>query len=85
MTRVTWPFELCPVCGGELSEQVVEKLVRGGADTAVMKVNAQVCLRCGERLYSVETVKRFERIRTQLERRETEGLEAIGTSFKVAS
>lgn len=82
---MSWPFEKCPVCGGELSERVVEKLLRGGADTAIIKVTAQVCLRCGERLYPVETVKRFEAIRAQLERKETTGLEPIGTSFQVAS
>jgi YgiT-type zinc finger domain-containing protein len=82
---MSWPFEKCPVCGGELSERVVEKLLRGGADTAIIRVTAQVCLRCGERLYPVETVKRFEAIRAQLERKETTGLEPIGTSFQVAS
>jgi YgiT-type zinc finger domain-containing protein len=79
------PFEQCPICGGELADRIVEKLLRGGADTALMKVNAQVCLRCGERLYPVETVKRFEAIRSQLERNETAGLYPIGTSFRVAS
>jgi len=28
----------------------LEKLLRGGAHTAVLKVRAEVCLRCGERL-----------------------------------
>lgn len=81
---MSWPFEKCPVCGGELVEKVVEKLLRGGADTAVMKVNAQVCLRCGERLYPAETVRRFEAIRSQLERHDTSGLEPLGKSFLAA-
>jgi len=48
-------------------EKEVEKLLRGGANTAVMKVRADVCLHCGERLYSEETVRHFEEIRRKLE------------------
>jgi YgiT-type zinc finger domain-containing protein len=45
------PFEKCPVCGGELVEKEVEKLLKGGVNTAVVRVAAEVCLQCGERLY----------------------------------
>ena len=51
------PFSQCPACGGELVEKEVEKLLRGGIHTAVMRVRAEVCLRCGERLYPPETVR----------------------------
>ena len=78
------PFEKCPVCGGELARKDVEKIVRGGADTAVLTVPAEVCLHCGERLYSQETVRRFEEVREKLDRRETKGMAEIGRSFKVA-
>ena len=64
-------------------EKEVEKLLRGGIHTAVLKVRAEVCLHCGERLYSQETVKRFEEIRTKLERRETADFEPLGLSFQV--
>ena len=77
------PFEKCPVCGGELVEKEVEKLLRGGAHTAVLKVHAEVCLHCGERLYSKETIKRFEEIRSKLERQETAGFQPLGQSFQV--
>jgi YgiT-type zinc finger domain-containing protein len=50
------PFNKCPACGGEMVEKDVEKLLRGGIHTAVLTVRAEVCLRCGERLYSQETV-----------------------------
>ena len=53
------PFEKCPVCGSEIVAKEVEKLLRGGLDTATVKVSAEVCLRCGERLYSQETVRCF--------------------------
>ncbi|MCZ7383923.1 MAG: YgiT-type zinc finger protein [Candidatus Methanoperedens sp.] len=59
----TKPFDKCPVCDGELVEKQVEKLLRGGDNTAVIRVRAYVCLHCGERLYLQETVKRFEEIR----------------------
>ena len=77
------PFEKCPVCGGELVAKRVEKLVRGGVHTAVLTVAAEVCLRCGERLYSEETVERFAEIRAKLEREETSGFRALGRSFQV--
>jgi len=78
------PFNKCPVCGGELVEKDVEKLLKGGIHTAVFKVRADVCLRCGEHLYSVETVRRFEQIRQKLERQEVAEFQPLGQSFQVA-
>ncbi|NKE72177.1 YgiT-type zinc finger protein [Candidatus Manganitrophus noduliformans] len=77
------PFEKCLICGGDLVEKEVEKILRGGVHTAVLKVHAEVCLHCGERLYSQETVRRFEEIRAKLERQETADFEPLGQSFKV--
>lgn len=77
------PFEKCPICGGELIDKEVEKILRGGGNTAVLKVQAEVCLRCGERLYSQETVRRFEEIRAKLERKETKDFKPLGQSFQV--
>ena len=77
------PFEKCPLCGGELVEKEVEKLLRGGVHTAVLEVRADVCLRCGERVYSQETVGRFEEIRARLERQDTTGFRPMGRSFQV--
>ena len=79
------PFNQCPVCGGEMVEKEVEKLLRGGIHTAVMRVHAEVCLRCGERLYSQETVRQFERIRAKLERQEVAEFQPLGQSFQVVS
>ena len=69
---------MCPVCGGEIVEKDVEKLLRCGADTAVVKVHVDVCLHCGERYYLQETVRRFERIREKLERRVVADFELVG-------
>lgn len=62
MTQIK-PFDKCPICGGELAEKHVVKPLRSGVNTAVIKVKAEVCLHCGECLYSRETVKLFEDIR----------------------
>jgi YgiT-type zinc finger domain-containing protein len=75
------PFSQCPVCGGEMIEKNVEKLLRGGAHTAVLSVQAEVCLRCGERLYPLEMIRRFEDIRRKLERQDTSEFQPLGQSF----
>jgi YgiT-type zinc finger domain-containing protein len=62
----TKPFDKCPICGGELAEKQVEKPLRSGANTSIVKVKAEVCVHCGERLYSQETVTLFEEIRKKL-------------------
>ncbi len=77
------PFEWCPACDGELVEKEVEKLLRGGVHIAVLRVRVAVCLHCGERLYSEETVRRFEDIRAKLERQETAEFQLMGRSFQV--
>jgi YgiT-type zinc finger domain-containing protein len=77
------PFEKCPVCGGEMIGKEVEKLLRGGNHTAAVKVEAEVCLRCGERLYSPATVERFDQIRSKLRDGETETFQAVGQTFEV--
>jgi len=82
--KATKPFDKCPVCGGEIVGKEVEKLLKGGIHTAVIKVRADVCLRCGERLYSGDTVRRFEQIRQKLERQEVAEFQPLGQSFQVA-
>jgi YgiT-type zinc finger domain-containing protein len=77
------PFSECPVCGGEVVERDVEKLLRGGVNVAVVTVRAEVCLRCGERLYTEETIKRFEQIRAKLACQDVEDFQPLGQSFRV--
>jgi YgiT-type zinc finger domain-containing protein len=76
-------FEKCPVCGGELKEKEVEKLLRGGNHTATLRVHAEVCLHCGERLYAEETVRFFAQIRNKLKRQELLDFQPLGQSFAV--
>ncbi len=77
------PGNKCPVCGGQTVHKQVEKLVKGGSDTAMLKVEADVCLSCGERLYGVDTIRRFEQIRAKLESHDTADLTPVGRSFQV--
>lgn len=79
------PFPECPVCGGEMVEKEVEKLLRGGIHTAVLTVRAEVCLRCGERLYPQKAIERFEQLRAKLERQEVADLQPLGQSFQVST
>jgi len=80
---VKWPFDKCPSCGGELSDRVVEKLLQGGVDTAVLKVQAEVCLHCAGRIYPQKAIRQFEKVRERLERKETEGLQPVGRNYVV--
>ena len=77
------PFEKCPLCGGELEAKKVEKLLRGGGHTASIKVAADVCRHCGERLYSEDIARAFEAIRAKLEKQEFEHLKPVGQTFTV--
>ena len=78
------PFAKCPQCGNKLVFKRIDKVLRGGNDTAVVTVRAEVCLHCGERLFSADIVKKFEAIRGRLKRRETRGFEVVGQTFKVS-
>lgn len=77
------PFEKCPVCGGELETKQVEKLLRGGGNTASLRITAEVCLHCGERLYAEEVVRSFEEIRLMLQKQEFVHLKPVGQAFTV--
>jgi len=75
--------EKCPRCGGTVVEKEVTELLYGGVDTAFLSIKAGVCLLCGERLYTPETVRQLEAIEHQLKHHETTGLQPLGRSFQV--
>jgi len=56
----------------------VETLQIGGAHTAVLKVRAEVCLRCGGRLRSQEMIRRFEEYQGEAEAPGDGGVQADG-------
>ena len=76
------PFSRCPVCGGEMIEKKVEKLLRGGVNLAAVTAQAEVCLHCGERLYSKDIIDRFQQIRNKLARQEVGEFAPMGQSFR---
>ena len=78
-----WPFDKCPLCGGELADRVVEKLLRGGVDTAVLKVQAEVCVRCAGRIYTQKAIRQFERVREKLEKKQTAEMTKVGAAYHV--
>ena len=77
-------FEKCPVCGGELVEKEVEKVLKGGSNSAILRVKGEVCLHCGERLYRAETVGHFEEVRNKLSTEGVSEFEPIGKTYQVA-
>ena len=75
----------CPNCQEELTTKQVEKILKGGGNTAIVQVEAEVCLNCGERLYKPHVVRQFAQIRAKLKNQETKDFELIGQSFSVRS
>lgn len=57
----------CPLCGGLIIEQEVNHKIKGGGKLVVLKVRAQTCTKCAEQFYSLDIVKKLERIKVQLE------------------
>jgi len=76
--------EKCAVCGGQMLEKKVEKLLRGGINMASLNVMAEVCLHCGERFYTPEIIERFEKIELKLQQEETRNFQMVGHAFQVA-
>ena len=71
----------CPTCGGELVVVQREELLRGGVNMAT--VTADICHRCGQRLYDPDTIRRFEQIRQKLSDQDVDEFEPLGHSFRV--
>lgn len=73
----------CPSCGKNVVEKEVTEVLYGGNHTAFLNVKAGVCLHCGERLFTPDIVRLFEKIEEKLEKQELSGLQAVGKSFQV--
>lgn len=77
-------FERCPLCGGEVIEKEVEKLLKGNGNTAIVKVSAEVCLHCGEKLYTPDVIAKFEDVRKRLKEGKIDEFIEVGKSYQVA-
>jgi YgiT-type zinc finger domain-containing protein len=78
------PFTKCPVCSGDIMEKQVEEIIYSGNNALIINVPAEVCLKCGERLYSPEVIQKMESIKAKLEKNEIEGFKKIGQFYKAA-
>ena len=54
----------CPICGGETQEAIVEVQTTISEKPYIIKgIKAEVCTQCGERLYSLDELRRIEDVR----------------------
>ena len=73
--------QTCPACGGAVVQKEVEKMVRGGNDVAILKVQAGVCSKCGERLYDADTHRQIEAVRRNLLEKGHGTLKKVGSVY----
>ena len=64
-------LEKCPVCGGPIVERELEKTSRGDVVRETARIQTDVCLKCGERLYTPEAARRLENSISKYEARKT--------------
>ncbi len=76
-------FEKCPVCGGDVELRDIEETLRGGNNTATLKTEALVCLRCGEIMYPITTIRFFDDIKRKLETEDITGFLPMGRAYKI--
>lgn len=74
--------ENCPACGGPTILKKATEIIRGGKHTAIVQVEAEVCLHCGERLYVPEFVRKCEQIKAKLEQEETNDFQPVGIAYQ---
>lgn len=58
-------FDRCPVCGGAIAEREVRNDMHAGVVRETAPINAEVCMKCGERLYTPEGAQRHEDSRSK--------------------
>lgn len=73
----------CPRCGGQVVVKSVQEIVYHQNDTAFITVESGVCLHCGERLYTPETIRYLEKIETKLADHEIKEFIPVGRSYQV--
>jgi YgiT-type zinc finger domain-containing protein len=57
----------CPICGGDTKEAIVEVQETIEEQVYIIKgVNAEVCVQCGERMYSLDEMRRIENVREKI-------------------
>lgn len=80
------PLTRCFNCGGtDLEPREVEELLSAGDYVVRLRVPATVCLRCGERYFDADTVRRFEEIRAHVRTGDLSGLRTAGALLEPAA
>lgn len=75
----------CPSCGSDkIEEKTIVHTINGGNNTAIIDVNVESCLMCGEILFTPDQVRRFEEIKKKLKSGHIEGFIPIGKNFRIA-
>lgn len=60
-------LDVCPMCGGQTEERIVDLFEDLNGQMALIKgIHAEVCLQCGERLYSEAELRRIEDAREKI-------------------
>jgi YgiT-type zinc finger domain-containing protein len=76
---------ICPLCRGDVKKMDVDVLVREGTNVVLVKVKAEVCLQCGEKLYGPEEVMLFDDIRKKLRKGMTGEFREVGRFYELAA
>jgi YgiT-type zinc finger domain-containing protein len=59
---------ICPICGGEMVNKSVDVVETINKKLVIVRgVSAEVCMRCGERLYPKEEMKKVEKLREKIQ------------------
>lgn len=59
---------ICPICGGEMVDKSVDVVdTINGKLVIIRGIAAEVCVRCGERLYSQGEMKKMEKLREKIQ------------------
>lgn len=59
---------ICPRCGGKTADRSVDVLESIGGKLVILRgISAEVCVRCGQRLYSGEEMRKMEKLRERIE------------------
>lgn len=60
-------IDRCPVCGGTIAEREAQNDVQTGVVRETARINAEVCVNCGERFYEPEAARRLDNTRSTRE------------------
>ena len=56
----------CALCGGDIRQGKVEKVIRVENNVVIVSVDAEVCQQCGEAYYTPKTVEKLQEMRKKL-------------------